>query len=180
MERFMESWSDPHIRHAILVHIPITLGLVGVLPLAWLAIDRFRSPTLKQVVVAWFLVAALGAKAAAMAGEEAADHLREAGAMSEADASAVAVHEGRGGIAWVWPLIPAGLTALTFTPRRGVRMAAGALAVAGACGVTGWYGVIAHAGGGLVYAHGLGVPQRVTEVDAEPPSPAGAPVGRDW
>ncbi len=162
MESMLESLRDPHARHAMMVHLPIIFGLLGVVPLAALCLNRLRSDRLRWIVVAWFLTLSLSSLVAAHSGAAAARNLeRLSPPLHPRDAAAVAKHEHRGGRAWIWPLIPCALVALTARPR--VRPYAGAAAMVAAAGVALWFGVIAHVGGRLVYARGLGVPARQVE-----------------
>lgn len=159
MESLLESLSDPHSLHAMLVHLPIMLGVLGVLPLAALCVSRFRSGPLRALTVAWFLALSASAGAAAMSGNSAAANLGHADPpLAQDERAAVAVHEHRGERAWIWPLIPAAFVLASGSRRW--RAAAGAGAVLASVGVAVWFGVIAHAGGRLVYARGLGVPER--------------------
>jgi hypothetical protein len=163
VESFREAWADPHSRHAILVHAPIALGTLGVLPLIVLAAGGFRSRVLQAVVIACFVLASAGAFMAADSGLAAAAQLRDNDSgLSVAEESAIATHERRGRIAWVWPLFPAALIATTLLPRlpRAARLFSGTTAVAAGVGVAVWFAVIGHVGGRLVYSMGLGVPPR--------------------
>ena len=153
----LQSFSDPHTRHAMIVHIPIALGALGVLPLIALALTRFSSRPLKLLCLGWFVVASAGAAMGANAGSQAEDRVERTA--TPAAKSALEQHEELGENGWIWPLIPAGLVALTLVPRRRIAVAAGALAIAGAAGVTAWVTYTGHTGGQLVYAHGLGVGQ---------------------
>ena len=174
MQQLLHSWQDPHARHAMFVHLPIVMAMIGVLPLLALAFGGFRSVTLRIAVIACFLLGSAGSLAAANSGLAAAARLTEpavAPPLTEAERAAIEVHRGRGRIAWVWPLIPAALVAGTWSPRRAPRLAAGSLALTASVCVAGWFGVIGHAGGQLVYAHGLGVPSRATELATNRPPP---------
>lgn len=159
MSHLLDMFADPHALHAIMVHLPIMLGLLGVIPIAALCIGRFRSTQLRWVVAAWFMLLAASSGAAAISGHAAATNLDRADPpLSSGERAAVAVHHYRGSRAWIWPLIPVALVLLSARPRW--RAPAGAAAALSAVGVAVWFGVIAHAGGRLVYARGLGVPTR--------------------
>ncbi len=162
MESMLETLRDPHARHAMMVHLPIILGVLGVIPLGVLALNRFRSTRLRWIVAAWFLMLSISSLAAAQSGTTAARNLeRLTPPLHPEDMAAVAKHEYRGGRAWIWPLIPAALVAVSAGPRT--RPIAGAAAILAGAGVACWFGVIAHVGGRLVYARGLGVPERQVE-----------------
>jgi hypothetical protein len=97
---------------------------------------------------------------AAQAGHDALDSLRRRGALTEGENALLEVHEWRGKSAWMWPLLPAVLVAFAGAGGRVTRIAAGSASVAAGLGVAAWFCVIGHAGGQLVYRHGLGVPTR--------------------
>ena len=50
---FMQTWNDPHARHAFLVHWPVVLGALGFLPLLGLAFSKWKSTPMKVVCVGW-------------------------------------------------------------------------------------------------------------------------------
>lgn len=161
IKEFWETWNDPHARHAFLVHAPLILGALGVFPLLGLGMRGFKSRPMRIVCVVWFLAMSGVAFMAAEAGESAGFNLNNMDPpMTGAEARAIDRHEELGENGWIWPLFPAALTLVTFVPKRPVRIGAGVLAVIAAIGVSVWVAMTGHAGGRLVYVHGLGVPQR--------------------
>lgn len=150
------SFNDPHSRHAMLVHLPIVMGVLGFLPLAaWLILGR-RGRTLPAVALCAYLLASGGAALAARAGEAAEERVEAT--LSPAAKGVLHDHEELGENGWVWPLIPAGLCAVAmFMTKPGVRTGAGLAGLAAGLGVGVWVGLTAHAGGKLVYVHGVGV-----------------------
>ncbi len=157
----IRSLSDAPTRHAILVHVPIALGALGVLPLLACAIGRFRSRVLAMVCVGVFVLASGGAALAEGAGEDAAEHAGPLGAPAK---QALERHEDLGEGGWVWPLIPASLSALTLVRRRSIAVPAGAVALVAAVGVGAWVSLAGHTGGVLVYTHGINAGPRSTPV----------------
>ncbi len=182
MESMLDAWNDPHMRHAMLVHLPIVLGGLGVLPLVALALTGFRNTALKLVCVAWFLLASAGAGLAAGSGEEAYESVEANVAMSAAAEADLEEHEELGEGGWIWPLIPGALVAGTLIPagdkRRAVPIAAGALAIAASLGVAAWVGLTSHAGGTLVYVHGIGAPSPLLDAGAGPSATTSPSDGR--
>lgn len=161
IKEFWDTWEDPHARHAMLVHMPLILGGLGVLPLLGLAARGFTSKSMRIVCLAWFLTLSGLLFMAEEAGEEAADNLLSLDPpMTGVEARAIERHEELGENGWIWALIPAALVGVTFIPKRPVRIGAGGLALAAAFGVCAWVALTGHAGGRLVYIHGLGVPER--------------------
>lgn len=161
MSDILEMLSDPHARHAMLVHFPIVLGLLGIVPVIALVVTRFKSQTLKIVAISCYLLMSAGAGLAASAGEEAEEHVEDVQpGLTEVEDDAIEEHEELGEGGWMWPLIPAVLIGVTFLKDKRVRIGGGALAIIASAGVAGWIGLTAHSGGTLVYVHGLGVPER--------------------
>ena len=167
MNDFLNMFNDPHARHAMMVHWPIVLCVLG--PAAVLAtiIAGRKNLAVKVLVVLVFVGASIGAKMAASAGGEAAGGVQAFG-VSPAEDAALYDHKqlGRGG--WKWPLIPGALIALTLIPVRlpFARIALVSLALLSSIGVAAWVSITAHEGGELVYRYGLGVPER-GKVDAQ-------------
>ena len=164
----LSSFADPHARHALLVHLPIVFGVLGIVPCLVFAVSGFKSKVGRVVCIAWFAAASAGAGLAAGAGEEAVEGV-EGGAISAVEKAAIHEHEELGEGGWMWPLIPALLIGMTLVPKKQVRVGAGVLAAAASVGVAVWIAQTAHLGGRLVYVYGLGVPERGTPVDAPPP-----------
>ena len=172
MNDLLSLWQDPHARHAMVVHWPIVLGLLGVVPAAVLLVTLGKSKPARIVGIIWFLLASGGAALAANSGEAAEEGVEHAvPALGEAEEQAVEKHEELGEGGWMWPLIPAALIGLTFVPAKRVRIIAASAALAGSLGVAGWVALTAHAGGELVYVYGLGVPERGTAGQEQKQSP---------
>ena len=158
IQDLLASLANPAARHAMYVHAPIVLGVLGVIPLAIASWNRFGNRTLLWVALACLLGASIGAGCAASAGEEAVERL---GPITPEQASAVDLHRELGEGGWIWPLIPAiaiGI-ALAAKNRAGLRVFAGCLGIASSLGVATWVTLTAHEGGKLVYVHGLGTPR---------------------
>jgi uncharacterized membrane protein len=167
-QEMMQTFRDPHALHAMLVHIPLALAVLGLLPLAFLAATKFKSGPLKLLCIAWFLIASGGAFMAANTGEEAEDGVEAFRVLTPEQSAAMHDHEELGENGWIWALIPAGLVAATFVPKRRIAVPAGILAMVAAGGVTVWAVLTGHAGGRLVYIHGLGVPSNPAPVRGLP------------
>lgn len=168
MNSLLESWNDPHARHAMLVHLPIVLGALGALPVLALLLTRMRSRSLQWVCAAVFVLASSGAWLASNAGED-AEHALNEGAMSPAAKQTLERHEQLGETGWLWPLIPlAALGGAAVIKKKRVKVALGGVTLVAAVGVGVWVSMTAHEGGRLVYVHGVGVPGGAGQSSAEP------------
>lgn len=178
MNAIIESLSDPHMRHAIMVHLPIVAAMLAPLLLIALAISKFKNRTIRWTAISLLVLGSLGAALAANAGEAAEDSLGRLVSPWPAGAeAAVEKHEELAENGWIWPLIPAALLLLGAAPSKTAwRAAFGAAALVGSLGVAGWMGLTAHAGGELVYRYGLGAPSPAltSPSGATSPAPGGA------
>lgn len=181
MNDILRSLSDPHARHAVLVHMPIALSMLTPLVLLVLAFTGFRNRTLQGVSLAFLLLSAIGAGLAANAGEAAEDSLHQFHLVStDAASAALERHEELADGGWKWPLIPAAflLVCIALPKKPAVRLGAGSLALLASVGVAAWIAMAAHAGGALVYDYGLGAPSPNAPTAAADPSTT-APAARD-
>jgi len=161
IESMLRTFGDPHARHAVLVHFPIVLGALGLLPVIALAILRFKSRVCSAVCVVWFACAMVGLGLAAGAGEEAYERVESTRPpLSQAEEAALEEHESLGEGAWLWALPAVLLAGVTLVPKTPVRLGAGILLIAAAGMLGGFVAVTGHTGGKLVYEYGLGVPLR--------------------
>src|SRR5688572_25444432 len=120
-------WNNPPLWHAINVHLPLALGLLGV-PLACaVAIIRARRPALRWGAVMFYVALVLAAWLATMTGEKALEALPNvlpAGASEQ-----VNHHEWMARQLWIFAAATALLLALSAIPRRWARQTFATLAV---------------------------------------------------
>lgn len=156
--------SDPHARHAIIVHWPIVLCSIAPLLVLLCILTRGKKRNLLLMAIGCCLMGSVSAFMAEQSGEAAEFSLSVRYApVSAVEGAAVHKHEELGENGWLWPLIPAACLALCFVPFKPpfARALLLTLALLSSAGVTAWVALTAHAGGELVYVHGLGVPHRV-------------------
>jgi len=167
----LDSWADPHARHALLVHFPVALTVFGVGLAVALAFTRFRSAALRWSCVVCLAVAAGGALLAEEAGEDAHERIHDTLQLSEAEHEAIEAHEELAEGGWRWPALAALLVGLSALRSRKARLILGSLGLAASIGAAGWVAVTGHRGGLLVYRYGLGVPPRGQAVQGSPAAP---------
>lgn len=179
MTSILESFNDPHARHAMIVHLPIAGSLLGLALLALLAAFRFKPVGLRVAVTAVYAAITVGAVLAADAGEAAEENVEHSvPALTSVEESALEAHEEAGEGAWVWLLAPAALSLGMFVPKKKLRVIAGGATLLAAAASAGWISWTGHLGGELVYTHGLGVPAREKAAGADVARPE-QPAGRD-
>jgi uncharacterized membrane protein len=159
----LEALNDPQRYHAMLVHLPVAIGVLGVVMLIGLMISGGRSAALRWTTVAVYVIGAVVAFLAAEAGE-AAHHEMDSAMMTTAAIDAMAEHEELGEKLWMVMLIPAALVAATSVRVKAVRGGALVLACVGGLFAGGWVALTGHYGGELVYMHGAGVPTSMNNV----------------
>lgn len=153
IDQFLDAWGDSQMRHAMIVHFPIVLSVVGI-PFAVLAalwVTKQRSRVFRWVTLITYLALTASLYMAQQSGHEAEN---AAGPMSEAGEQEMEQHEHHGHTLWQWPAVICVVAGVGFVRRRAVHIASAWLVVVGA-GLTAER--IAHTadhGGRLVYEHG--------------------------
>ena len=153
IERFLDAWGDPQMRHAMIVHFPIVLSVIGipfaVLAALWQAKQRGR--VFQWVTLAAYLALTVSLYSAGESGHDAEDL---AGPMAESGEQELEEHEHHGHNLWQWSAVICVVAGVGFVRHRLLHIASAWLVVVGA-GVTAER--IAHTadhGGRLVYEHG--------------------------
>lgn len=157
-------FNDPHARHAIIVHWPIVLCSLAPVLILLVIFTRAKKRSLVLMAAACCLLGSVCAFVAEQSGEGAEMSLSARYApISAVEGQAIHEHEELAENGWLWPLIPAACLLLCLVPFKPpfARALLLTLALLSAAGVTAWVALTAHAGGTLVYVHGLGVPGRV-------------------
>lgn len=168
----LQTFSKPQILHAMAVHFPIVLAILGI-PLVYLCtvVSTERNVLLWVALACYailtatsFLATQSGHAAAALApanlGNEAGTLLRR--------------HEMTASKVWIFGAGMSILLILGFIRIRAVRVTVMALAMVGSLATGGWVAVVAHFGGSMVYLHGVGTPAMSRQVSppvSEPQPP---------
>src|SRR5829696_3915708 len=157
-------WNNPAIWHAINVHLPITLAVLGLPLLCVVAITRGRYRWLRWSTLGLYAAVTVAAWFAAHTGEGAMDALSSK--LPQAAWDRVNFHEWMA--QWVWVLaglttlllllahIPPRLLTLVRIPPRAAMQTFVTLALIFSVTTVIWVMVTAHSGGLAVYEHGLG------------------------
>jgi uncharacterized membrane protein/mono/diheme cytochrome c family protein len=147
-------WNNSAIWHAMNVHLPIVLAVLGLPLVCIIAITRGRSRALRWGTVAFYFVVTVSAWFAEQTGERAIRELPPT--LPQAAWDRINFHEWMA--AWVWVLAGATTLLLLFSnlPRRWARQTFTTLALVMSVATVGWISVTAHSGGVAVYEHGLG------------------------
>jgi uncharacterized membrane protein len=159
---------DPHEFHAIVVHLPIAIGLLGVLFAVLVAITGGASRGIRWACVLLFALGAGGAYLAQWAGGRAADHIMAARPTMLSDAAQRMLddHQEYGEKVWIFMAVAAVLACATAFKHRGAKVVAIILLLAASVFAAGWVACTADRGGTLVYEYGVGVPQTLNNMPA--------------
>ncbi len=155
----LESLSDPQQKHAMMVHLPIAISLIGVLGLLVLACTAGRSSVLRWCCVGIYLLGTGTAYLASEAGEH-AEHTLDTTTMTQPALEDLEKHEEMGEHVYRYFLGTAVLTALVGidSDKRFLRPTLLILALLASLATAVRVGEIGHYGGKLVYDYGVGVP----------------------
>lgn len=155
--------------HAIVVHMPIALSVLGV-PAALVAAFFGREKThLRWLVVVLYLTLLLASVVAVQTGED-AEHAIPSG-QPQAMWDVENEHEEMAEKVWIFALATALLALLSVPKVDGLRLVMSVLMVIGSLACAGWVGLVGHHGGTLVYVYGVGTPA----VEKQEPAPLPVP-----
>lgn len=174
---YLQALQNPAVLHAMAVHFPVALAVLGV-PVALAALIARTRKTPLWLTVLLYVVVTAAAFAAATTGEGAREHAP--GTLPKEVWNLIDAHEELGEKIWIAALATALVALLAFIPYPNFSVAMRVLAVAGSLTVLGMVSLTAHRGGTLVYEHGVGtaavaaVPDAAhttPEQPAQPPAP---------
>jgi uncharacterized membrane protein len=161
LQSMVDAWNSAGSRHAMLVHFPVVLSLLGVVLVALYALTKFRSKSLLYGCAACFVFTLGISWIAADSGNDAEDRVEHASpVLTQAEDNAFEAHEEAGESLYLWTLPALAFVLLTVAPKPVVRNTAGTLAVVASLVFAVQTAVTAHLGGELVHKWGLGVPAR--------------------
>jgi len=162
IKEMLESFENPAMRHAAMVHLPIALAMIGVL-FAMLSALASKSRTMRAISVAMYLALAASAWMASMSGEDAQAQMKRNQAGAAFDI--VDEHEDMAKRIWALGLVTGGLLLLSAIPAGLFRHGGAWLGVLSGVFTAGYVAVAAHHGGKAVYEYGVGTPNPVTFTD---------------
>lgn len=168
IHQFSGAWSDPQMRHALVVHWPVVLSVLCMLLTLALALWGARNTTLKVITILACVALTVAGYIGLQSGERAEN---ATGELSPAAEAVLEEHEELGEKVPLFAAVCAGLALLTIIPHKMVRVGSAAASFLACAGTAAWIANTAHHGGLLVYEHGVGTPP---EVDAAT-APATAP-----
>ena len=164
----IEELISPQVLHAVLVHLPLALGMIGI-PMVFIgAVTKMNNPTLRWVIFFVYVFMALTALPAAFMGARALSAAE--GTMPAAAVAIAESHKWMAKNAWVLPLITAFLVLICRTKQEWFRVAVATLAVLAGVAAGIWMGITGYYGGELVYGYGIGTPAAQTQsLPKQPP-----------
>ncbi|MCX5769067.1 MAG: hypothetical protein NTZ09_02160 [Candidatus Hydrogenedentes bacterium] len=163
------AFQDPHLLHAAAVHFPVALGVLGFPLIGAAAVTKMR-PTLRQIVLAIYLLLAVAAFAATTTGSA----IQTKPAMTLA-AQALQTHSTIARYVWMGAMATTVLVLLTAIRSEWFRAMFSMLAVLSAAITTALIVTTALYGQSLVYEYGLGTKPKPPVQAVAPPPPAHVP-----
>lgn len=163
---------NPFQHHAMWVHLPITIAVVGAAGVFALTLTGGRGAVLRWSCVVLYLLGSLVAVVTARLGEAAMANL-DVSVMTEDALRELEAHEEMGEQVAVWLGVTSGLLVFTAIRRPWWRTILLIASLVSGLGTLGWVAVTAHHGGNMVYRYGVGVPTTVNNVNYSPGGAAG-------
>jgi uncharacterized membrane protein len=162
LTQFLNAWNDPAMRHAMVVHFPVVLSLVGIPFAAAAALMADKTRALRVAALVLYLALAASGMMARASGHDAHDAVY--GSLSDEGHALLEEHDELGHQVWLFGAIVAALVAVSFARKPALRLPSAWLAVAGGVFAAGWVAVTADHGGRLVYEHGAGTRGAITGI----------------
>lgn len=155
--------------HAITVHLPVAISIIGVLVVAVALLLKTSKDVLRWSAVATYLLLAVTGYVAVETGEDARTEV--SGAISPAIWEVIDEHEEMAEYVWMFAVGTSVLLLISIFTKGMTRLGTGIAAFALAIAAAVWVGLTGHYGGDLVYQYGIGIPpESVIEWRLNPPS----------
>ncbi|MBZ0172607.1 MAG: hypothetical protein K8E66_09535 [Phycisphaerales bacterium] len=165
----LDAFNNPAARHAALVHLPIALAFLALLPLIVSMVLGRRHATPRYAAIGAYALFAACAWVAAWSGKGAYDRI---GAAPTAVGALAHDHKEMSERLWLFALATCVLVAGGLLRNKPGALAASWLALAAGVFTAGWTAVAAHKGGTLVYTYGTGTPNPLSTSDLDPDADA--------
>lgn len=155
---FQQTWADPQMRHALIVHWPVVLSVLSAVFTLTLALTMGKNQTLRIIA----LLICIGVMFFGYMGLNSGENAEHAVQIPQGPPhDTLEQHEELAEKVPLLGAICAGLVLITFIPKPPIVRKISVWLAFIACAVTAaWVGNTAHYGGQLVYEHGIGMPER--------------------
>jgi uncharacterized membrane protein len=171
IQSILETRLNPHQQHAMWVHLPIAIAVVGAAGLLAFTLTAGRLGLLRWCCVFLYGAGFLIAQVTARLGAAAMQNL-DPSVMTDAALEHLEAHESMGERVPMLLGVTAVLVLLTAIPNGWTRLLFLSTSLIAGVGALGWVTVTAHYGGTMVYRFGVGVPATVNNVAAFSPEKA--------
>lgn len=172
-----ESLHDPAKVHAMMVHFPAAISVIGLVLLFLLTVSGGRSAGMRWACIVVYLIGAGVSFAAHISGENAAGQL-DTNNFTNAAFETLNEHSEAGEKVWIPLAVTTVFVALTAINVTGLRVLMLVGAFLAAIASFAWVSYAAHLGGNLVYTHGVGVPSSQNNqppIEVKEPTPPPKP-----
>ncbi len=155
-----QTLANPQQMHAMLVHFPVAIGVIGLITLIALAITRGRSNGLRWLAAGLYFAGGVTAYLAMRYGFQAAQMVEVLTPAYMVDYNR---HQELAENLWYALIGQSVVIGLTAIRRKAVRITLLAASIGLAVWLSGWIALTAHQGGKLVYVHGAASPTAVKQ-----------------
>lgn len=152
----LEAVQHPPMLHAMVVHFPIVLAMLGVPVVVLCLMFIHRGNGCRWAALAVYVLLAVSAVVVVETGERARDLVPND--LGPDVWSLIEKHEEMADVLWFFGAVTAGFLAISLVKTPWVRISATIPALAAAVATAVWVSFLAHNGGLLVYHHGVGTP----------------------
>lgn len=152
----LEAVQHPPMLHAMVVHFPIVLAMLGVPVVVLCLMFIHRGNGCRWAALAVYVLLAVSALVVVETGERARDLVPND--LGPDVWSLIEKHEEMADVLWFFGAVTAGFLAISLVKTPWVRISATIPALAAAVATAVWVSFLAHNGGLLVYHHGVGTP----------------------
>lgn len=154
----LQDLAHPPTRHAMFVHLPIVLAMLGI-PLTLLAALFTRNMTLRWMAISLYVLLVIAAFVTVNSGEKAHDFIERV--YTPEVYQVIEDHDSMASKLWLFAAGTLMLLGLSATNRKTLTTITAWLAVGGAIATVAWVSNTANLGGKLVYTYGVGTPNPV-------------------
>ncbi len=165
-------FDNPHIIHALAVHLPVAMALLGVLLALMCAVTQMKNVPLRRLAIGWYAFMAAISLLTILTGERTLGHIP--GSVAKEVRDAIAMHQMFAENVWIVALFTTLIAIFCGAKRDNVRNTFTVLMVMASLAAMAWTSAAAWYGTALVYRDGIGTPKPATvavEASGAPASP---------
>mgnify|MGYP000601512415 CR=1 FL=1 len=161
---------NPHIIHALAVHVPVAMALLGVLLALMCAVTQMKNAPLRRLAIGWYAIMAAISLLTILTGERTLGDIP--GSVSAEIRNTVATHRMFGENIWIAALFTTLIAIFCGAKRDNIRNTFTVLMVMASLATMAWTSAAAWYGTTLIYRDGVGSPKPAAVAMESPGVPA--------